>query len=110
MVDKKDLNKNVPFLIDDGTVDFIPDYLSEISAPNYSVTMAKEWFELEDTNNDGYVSRDELVKIALNIGMSAREAIQTADGYYMIADANGDQKLNWKGTHKINRRLDVMGI
>lgn len=80
----------------DGDVDFIPDYISEISAPNYSVSMAKEWFQLEDTNHDGYVSRDELVNIAQNIGMSPQEALQTAQGYYMIADTNRDSRLNWK--------------
>ncbi|XP_052105427.1 calmodulin-like [Mytilus californianus] len=79
----------------DGDVDFIPDYLSEISAPNYSASMAKEWFELEDSNHDGYVSRDELVNIAQNIGMSPREALETAEGYYMIADVNGDHRLTW---------------
>lgn len=85
------------FILGDGDVDFIPDYVSEISAPNYSVSMAKEWFQLEDTNHDRYVSRDELVNIAQNIGMSPQEALQTAQGYYMIADMNGDNRLNWKG-------------
>ena len=59
--------------------------------------MAKEWFQLEDTNHDGYVSRDELVNIAQNIGMSHQEALQTAQGYYMIADTNRDNSLSWKG-------------
>lgn len=59
--------------------------------------MAKEWFELEDSNHDGYVSRDELVNIAQNIGMSPREALETAEGYYMIADVDGDHRLTWNG-------------
>lgn len=80
----------------DGDVDFIPDYLAEISSPNYSVSMAQEWFNLEDTNHDGFVSLKELVNIAENIGMSPGEALETAQGYYMIADVDGDQRLNWK--------------
>ncbi|KAJ8310427.1 hypothetical protein KUTeg_012292 [Tegillarca granosa] len=82
-------------VVGNGEVDFIPDYLMEVSSPHYSTTVAREWFDLEDTNHDGYVSRDELIKIAENIGMSREEAEQTADGYYMIVD-DGDQKLDWK--------------
>lgn len=80
----------------DGSVDFIPDYLIEVSSPDFDINTAKEWFELEDTNGDGYVSRDELIDIALKVGMSQQEAEQTAIGYYMSADKNGDGKLSWE--------------
>lgn len=80
----------------DGSVDFVPDYLLEVSSPDYAKNTAREWFELEDTNGDGLVSRDELIKIAVNVGMPREEAEQTAVGYYMSADRNGDGKLTWK--------------
>lgn len=80
----------------DGSVDFIPDYLLEVSSPDFDLNTAREWFELEDTNGDGYVSRDELIDIALKVGMSQEEAEQTAIGYYMSADRNGDGKLSWE--------------
>lgn len=85
------------FLAGDGSVDFIPDYLMEVSSPDYGINTAREWFDLEDTNGDGFVTRDELIKIATNVGMSREEAEQTAIGYYMSADQNGDGKLSWKG-------------
>lgn len=69
----------------------------EVSSPDYSQRTAKEWFNLEDVNQDGYVSKDELLKIALNVGMNMEEAEQTVLGYYMRADENGDGKLEWNG-------------
>jgi Ca2+-binding EF-hand superfamily protein len=85
------------FVAGDGSVNFIPDYLMEVSEPDYSTQTAREWFSLEDSNNDGFVSQDELIKIAVNIGMSMEEARQTAVGYYMSADMDGDNQLNWSG-------------
>lgn len=80
----------------DGFVDFIPDYLMEVSSPDYDQNAAKEWFELEDTDSDGYVSRDELVGIAMKIGMPLEEAERTAASYYMSADRNKDGRLSWE--------------
>ncbi|XP_033760536.1 calmodulin-like [Pecten maximus] len=80
----------------DGEVDFIPDYLTEMATPNYSATTAREWFDLEDADQDGYVTKDELIAIARNIGMSPEKAEETANGYYMGADTNGDRQLDWK--------------
>ncbi|XP_045202119.1 uncharacterized protein LOC123555585 [Mercenaria mercenaria] len=80
----------------DGSVDFIPDYLMEVSSPDFDLNTAKEWFDLEDTNGDGYVSRDELIAIAVKVGMPREEAERTAVGYYMSADQNGDNKLSWE--------------
>ena len=54
-------------VIGDGSVDFIPDYLMEVSSPDFDLATAKEWFALEDTNADGFVSRDELVNIATKV-------------------------------------------
>lgn len=88
---------NILVHLGDGSVDFIPDYLIEVSSPDFDINTAREWFELEDTNGDGYVSRDELIDIALKVGMSQQEAEQTAIGYYMSADKNGDAKLSWEG-------------
>ena len=92
----------------DGSVDFIPDYLMEVSSPDYGTNTAREWFDLEDTNGDGFVTRDELIKIATNVGMSREEAEQTAIGYYMSADQNGDGKLSWKGMHMFGGILEIM--
>ncbi|XP_060565816.1 uncharacterized protein LOC132724874 isoform X2 [Ruditapes philippinarum] len=80
----------------DGSVDFIPDYLMEVSSPDFDLNTAKEWFDLEDTNGDGFVSRDELIAIAMKVGMPRKEAERTAVGYYMSADKNGDNKLSWE--------------
>lgn len=80
-------------------IDFVPDYVAEVLSPTYSLNKAKEWFQLEDSNRDGLVSRDELLTIAMNIGMTPKQAAETVDLFYMTGDVNGDGKLNWKGTH-----------
>jgi len=80
----------------DGSVDFIPDYLMEVSSPNFDMNTANEWFNLEDTDGDGYVSRDELINIAIRVGMPQEEAERTAMGYYMSADQDGDGRLSWE--------------
>lgn len=69
----------------------------EVSSPNFDLNTAKEWFNLEDTNGDGYVSRDELINIAIRVGMPPEEAKRTAMGYYMSADQDGDGQLSWEG-------------
>lgn len=81
----------------DGSVDFIPDYLMEVSSPDFDLNTAREWFELEDTNGDGYVSKDELLTIAEKVGMTKKEAEQSVMGYYMSVDRNKDNRLSWKG-------------
>ena len=84
-------------LLGDGSVDFIPDYLMEVSSPDFDLNTAKEWFELEDTDGDGFVSKEELLTIAEKVGMSKEEAEQSVLGYYMSVDRNNDSKLSWKG-------------
>jgi len=80
----------------DGSVDFIPDYLMEVSSPDYDLKTAQEWFELEDTNGDNEVSARELMAIAVKVGMTKEEAKKAVLGYYMSADTNGDGKLSWE--------------
>jgi Ca2+-binding EF-hand superfamily protein len=70
----------------------------EVSSPDLDLITAKEWFDLEDTNGDGFVSRDELIAIAMKVGMPRKEAERSAVGYYMSADKNGDNKLSWEVT------------
>lgn len=68
-----------------------------MSLPDYTIEGATEWFDLEDSNHDGVVSRAELLRIAQNVGLGEEEAAQTVDGYYMDADMNGDNVLDWEG-------------
>lgn len=86
---RRDMNGN-------RVIDFVPDYVAEVLSPTYSLNKAKEWFQLEDSNRDGLVSRDELLTIAMNIGMTPKQAAETVDLFYMTGDVNGDGKLNWK--------------
>ena len=72
--------------------------MTEVLSPSYGRNKAKEWFQLEDSNRDGVVSRSELIAIATNIGMSPKEAAETVDLFYMAGDLDGDGRLNWKGT------------
>lgn len=85
-----------------GVIDFVPDYVAEVLSPTYSLNKAKEWFQLEDSNRDGLVSRDELLTIAMNIGMTPKQAAETVDLFYMTGDINGDGKLNWKGIQSVH--------
>ncbi|XP_022288635.2 uncharacterized protein LOC111100809 [Crassostrea virginica] len=86
---RRDVNAN-------GVIDFVPDYVTEVLSPSYGRNKAKEWFQLEDSNRDGVVSRSELIAIATNIGMSPKEAAETVDLFYMAGDQDGDGRLNWK--------------
>ncbi|XP_062592323.1 uncharacterized protein LOC134253757 [Saccostrea cucullata] len=88
-INRRDINGN-------GIIDFIPDYISEVVSPSYGLSKAKEWFQLEDSNRDGFVSRSELIQIAINVGLSPRDARDTVDMFYMTGDKNGDGKLNWE--------------
>jgi Ca2+-binding EF-hand superfamily protein len=79
----------------------------EVSSPDLDLITAKEWFDLEDTNGDGFVSRDELIAIAMKVGMPREEAERTAVGYHMSADKNVDNKLSWEGKHLYNTTIIV---
>lgn len=69
----------------------------EVSSPDFDIKTAREWFQLEDTNGDGYVSKDELLTIAEKVGMTKQEAEQSVLGYYMSVDRNKDNRLSWQG-------------
>ncbi|KAK6167200.1 hypothetical protein SNE40_021292 [Patella caerulea] len=87
-IQRRDLNGN-------GIIELIPEYILDITTPDYTQTGAREWFDLEDTDGDGFVSSDELETIALNVGMSRDEALGTVNTYYMTMDTNKDGKLSW---------------
>ncbi|XP_064615477.1 uncharacterized protein LOC135479532 [Liolophura sinensis] len=85
----------------DGVLEFVPEYIVHMSLPDYTIEGATEWFDLEDSNHDGVVSRAELLRIAQNVGLGEEEAAQTVDGYYMDADMNGDNVLDWEEYKKL---------
>ena len=58
---------------------------------------ASEWFALEDSDADGYVSRRELMHIAQHLGMTPQEADASVSSYYMTVDADGDDRLSFDG-------------
>ncbi|ESO98601.1 hypothetical protein LOTGIDRAFT_174135 [Lottia gigantea] len=87
-IERRDLNGN-------GVIELIPEYILDITTPDYTLGGAKEWFNLEDSNGDGKVSRQELETIAQNVGMSRQEAEFTVDTYYMTMDRDGDDSLSW---------------
>ncbi|KAH9512660.1 Calcium-dependent protein kinase 3 [Bulinus truncatus] len=76
-----------------GAIDFVPEYIHDMAAPDNTLEGAKEWFHLQDTNDDGFVTEPELVKVAEAVGMSPDEALETVQGYYMSADQDKDGKL-----------------
>ncbi|XP_012946600.2 probable calcium-binding protein CML23 [Aplysia californica] len=39
-----------------GMIDFIPEYVEDLTTPDFTLEAANEWFQLQDTNDDGYVS------------------------------------------------------
>ncbi|CAL1530249.1 unnamed protein product [Lymnaea stagnalis] len=86
-ISRRDSNGN-------GAIDFVPEYVHDMAAPDYTLEGANEWFKLQDTNDDSFVTEAELVKVAEAVGMSPEEALDTVQGYYMSADANKDGKLS----------------
>lgn len=81
----------------DSVIDFIPEYVLDISSPDMSPEAAREWFMLEDRNGDSYVAKSELLTIAENLGMSPDQAEDSVSSYYMSADANKDEQLSFQG-------------
>lgn len=84
-------------LAGDSVIDFIPEYVLDISSPDMSPEAAREWFMLEDRNGDSYVAKSELLTIAENLGMSPDQAEDSVSSYYMSADANKDEQLSFQG-------------
>lgn len=83
----RDLNKN-------GMIDFIPEYILAVSQPEVNSMKAREWFTLEDANNDNIITKDDIEKIGLRMGMS-NEEIRDSMSYYALGDENGDGKITW---------------
>ncbi|XP_046374553.1 calmodulin-like protein 7 [Haliotis rufescens] len=79
----------------DGVIDFVPEYVKNVITPDYSVENAREWFNLDNTNGDEFVTRDELMSIARHIGTPEEQAAAQVSGYYLSNDKNGDDKLDW---------------
>uniref|UniRef100_A0A0B7A2F0 EF-hand domain-containing protein n=1 Tax=Arion vulgaris TaxID=1028688 RepID=A0A0B7A2F0_9EUPU len=85
---RRDMNGNQ-------AIDFVPEYVHDMSAPDYTIEGAKEWFHLQDTNDDGFVNEKELIAVAEAVGTSPLEAADTVQGYYMVADLDKDGKLSF---------------
>ncbi|BFZ06566.1 hypothetical protein BsWGS_09605 [Bradybaena similaris] len=87
-ISRRDTNGN-------GAIDFVPEYVHDMSASDYSMSAALEWFHLHDTNDDGFVTESELMNASEALGMTPEQALETVQGYYMAADVNGDGKLSF---------------
>ncbi|XP_076435649.1 neo-calmodulin-like [Babylonia areolata] len=85
---KRDLNGN-------GIIEFVPEYIMDILSPDLTSDSAEEWFQLEDTDDDGFVSREELMSIAQRLGMSDEQAEESVASYYMSVDEDGDDRLSF---------------
>ncbi|XP_014786728.1 uncharacterized protein LOC106881037 [Octopus bimaculoides] len=94
----RDLNKN-------GMIDFIPEYILAVSHPEVNSMKAREWFTLEDANNDNIITKDDIEKIGLRMGMSDEE-IRDSMSYYALGDENGDGKITWSGSHLSLHRFE----
>ena len=86
-----------PLSTGNGIIEFVPEYVKNIVVPDHSEETAREWFNLDDTNGDGYVTREELLSITRHLGIPADRAHLKVSSYYMSNDKNGDDKLNWDG-------------
>ncbi|KAK7480565.1 hypothetical protein BaRGS_00028141, partial [Batillaria attramentaria] len=92
---RRDLNGN-------RIIEFIPEYILDIATPDMTAEAAAEWFALEDSDGDGFVTRRELLRIAQQLGMSPDQADGSVSSYYMAMDTNGDDRLSFDGQyHKI---------
>nr|UTK45794.1 calmodulin-like protein [Crepidula fornicata] len=87
-IQRRDLNG-------DGVINFIPEYVMDIATPDMTPEAAREWFDLEDTNRDGYVTRAELMTIAQQLGMTSQQADASVSSYYMSVDRDGDDRLDF---------------
>lgn len=85
---RRDMNGN-------GVIEFIPEYILDIATPDMTQEAAVEWFSLEDSDGDGYVTRRELMNIAQQLGMSPEQADASVSSYYMAMDTNGDDRLSF---------------
>uniref|UniRef100_A0A2C9JF49 EF-hand domain-containing protein n=1 Tax=Biomphalaria glabrata TaxID=6526 RepID=A0A2C9JF49_BIOGL len=84
-----------------GALDFVPEYVQDMSVPDNTPEGATEWFRLHDTNDDGFVTQSELENVAIAIGMSPEDAAATVQGYYMSSDLDKDGKLTFDEFKKL---------
>ena len=87
----------MPFFSDNGAIEFIPEYVLDIATPDMTPEAAAEWFSLEDSDADGYVTRRELMRIAQHLGMTPQQADASVSSYYMSVDTDGDDRLSFEG-------------
>ena len=80
-----------------GAIELIPEYILDIATPDMTPEAAAEWFALEDSDADGYVTRSELMRIAQQLGMTPEQADDSVSSYYMSVDTDGDDKLSFDG-------------
>ncbi|GAB1611187.1 uncharacterized protein LOC115231102 [Argonauta hians] len=86
-VEVRDINLN-------GVIDLIPDYIMTMSEHETRLYILRDWFQLEDTNNDDIITKEDIEKIGVRLGLSDRE-IRDSLSYYALADENGDGKVTW---------------
>uniref|UniRef100_A0A0B7B732 EF-hand domain-containing protein n=1 Tax=Arion vulgaris TaxID=1028688 RepID=A0A0B7B732_9EUPU len=87
-IHRRDTNGN-------GAIDFVPEYVHDMTVSDYTMGGATEWFHLQDTNDDGFVSENELMNTTQALGVSPEEALNAVQGYYMAADLDKDEKLSF---------------
>ncbi|BFZ00428.1 hypothetical protein BsWGS_03467 [Bradybaena similaris] len=78
-----------------GNIDLVPEYVQDMTTTDNSLEGATELFQLQDTNEDGFVEEQEIVQVGKALGATEQEAQETTHGYYMVADANKDGKLSF---------------
>lgn len=79
----------------DGIIDFVPEFVKLFITTDHSIENAMEWFNLDDTDGDGYVTGRELMVITTHLGTPEDQARDQVQGYYLSNDKNGDGKLDW---------------
>ena len=84
-----------------------------MSYPDSDPIRTREWFALEDANNDHIITKEDIEKIGARMGMSQDE-IHDSMQYYALGDNNEDGKITWEGkfhslSHK-NRPIFIFDI
>ena len=71
--------------------------IKEICRREHEETILRDIFNMFDLNKDGYISRDELIKILVVAGDSRQQAELTADELLLEAGCRYDGKVNYRG-------------
>ena len=80
-----------------GVIEFIPEYVTNMVTRDMSQEAAVEMFELDDTDHNGRISRDELLGIARRLGVPEQEATDQIERYYMSLDSDNNGSLEFNG-------------